>query len=110
MAVKASCNNPQQLLADINAGIRAGKIVTWELDSAGDITHTPEQWKHQAWFRPKVESGCLVFNILGRKSTKMTKEIYAVYHGRLIEMLLVHFDDKFSVVNSTALATTGDTI
>jgi hypothetical protein len=110
MAVRATNSSPQELLNEINAAIRAGKVVTWQLDSDGDLTHSPEQWKNQAWFRPVVESGALVFKILGRKGHRMTKEVYGVYHGRLIEMLLVHFDVKFSAVSATALPVAGEVV
>lgn len=33
----------------------------------------------------------------------MIKEIYGIYHGRFIEMLLSHFDDSFSNASATAL-------
>jgi hypothetical protein len=108
--VRATSSSPQELLNGINAAIRAGKIVTWQLDSDEDITHSPEQWKNKAWFRPVVEPGVLVFKILGRKGSRMSKEAYAVYHGRLIEMLLEHFDLKVSDVSATALPVAGEVV
>jgi hypothetical protein len=60
------------------------------LDKDGDLTHAPEQWRNKAWFRPSVEAGVLVFRILGQQSVAMTTEVYAIYHGQLIEMLLAH--------------------
>jgi hypothetical protein len=110
MAVRAICNNPQQLLGQLKAAIRAGTVKTWQLDQDGDLTHSPEQWRGKAWFRPSVETGVLVFKILGRQSVAMTTEVYAVYHGRLIEMLLAHFDDKFTSAVATAQAVYGEYI
>jgi hypothetical protein len=108
MAVRVLCNNPQQLLEEIKAAIRGGTVKTWELDAAGDITHSPEQWKNKAWFRPVAEADRIVFKIIGRRSEKMLTSVYAAYHGHFIEMLLNHFDRKFSTATATALAADGD--
>jgi hypothetical protein len=110
MAVRVYCDDPGQLLADIRRAIRADKIETWELDSDGDFTHSPSQWKNQAWFHPVVEDERLIFRIIGQKSKRMSKEIYGVYHGRFIEMLLAHFDTKFRRASATALPSNGDQI
>jgi hypothetical protein len=110
MAVRVFCNAPQQLLKEIRAAIRNGSVETWLLDSDGDFTHAPQQWHQKAWFRARVESGKLVFNILGPKGQKMTTAVYAVYHGRFIEMLLTHFDRKFEHTSATAQVVDGDWI
>jgi hypothetical protein len=108
MAVRVFCDNPQELLNEVKTAIRAGKVQTWLIDADGDFTHSPEQWKNQAWFRPVVQEGRLLFKIVGRKSGRMSREVYGVYHGRFIEMLLAHFDTKFSNAVATALAADGD--
>jgi hypothetical protein len=108
MAVRVFCDNPTELLANIKGAIRAGTVETWSLDSDGDLTHSPQQWKNKAWFRPSVETEKVVFYLLGQKTEKMSKEIYAIYHGRFIEMLLAHFDLKFSRATATALPTGRD--
>jgi hypothetical protein len=108
MAVKTYCNNPQQLLNKIKAGIRAGSIKTWTLDTDGDLTHATQQWKNKAWFRPSLQQGLLLFNILGPQGAAMSTEIYAIYHGRLIEMLLAHFDADFTNAAATNYPVSGD--
>jgi len=110
MAVRVFCNDPSGLLRKVKASIRDGAIDTWSVDSDGDFTHTPEQWKNRAWFRPAIFDDKLVFNILGPRSTPISKTVYGVYHGRLIEMLVTHFDDQFSRASATALASSGDVI
>jgi len=40
----------------------------------------------------------------------MTKLIYGIYHGRFIEMMLVHFDLDFSKAFATALTEEPDRI
>lgn len=108
MAVRVFCSNPSALLGSIKTEIRQASIDTWSLDSDGDFTHSPEQWKNKAWFRPKIETDKLVFYILGQKTVKMSKTVYGVYHGRLIEMLLSHFDTKFTQATATSLPVAGD--
>ena len=103
MAVMVECGNPQELLSKIRSQISSRKIETWSIDGDGDLTHEPEQWRYLAWFRPSVEPGKLAFYILGAKSKKMTKAVYGVYHGRLIEMLLTHFDGDFVTAQATAM-------
>jgi hypothetical protein len=34
--------------------------------------------------------------------------VYGVYHGRFVEMLLNHFDNRFSEATVTALPSKGD--
>jgi hypothetical protein len=108
MAVRAFCIDPQHLLGEIKAAIRKGTVQTWALDQDGDLTHSAQQWKNKAWFRPSIEPGVLVFSILGQQSTPMSSEVYAVYHGRLVEMLLAHFDRKLSSTTATAQPVVGE--
>lgn len=110
MAVTVYCRDPQGLLAEIKAAIRNGTIDTWTVDTDGDFTHSPSQWRNQAWFRPSVEMEKLVFYIMGTKTKRMTKPVYGVYHGRFIEMLLTHFDLKFSQAVASALPIVGDRV
>lgn len=110
MAVRVFCDNPSGLLSKVKASIRDGSIETWSVDDDGDFTHTPEQWKNRAWFRPAVLDDKLVFNILRPRSKPISRTVYGVYHGRFIEMLVTHFDDKFSQATATAMPTSGDII
>lgn len=102
MALVINTSNPTALLSAIKKAIDDKKIETWFYDSDGDFTHTPDQWKFQAWLRPVVAPGVLIFGLLGKKDVVMTKLIYGVYHGRFIEMLLTHFDNDFSAASATA--------
>jgi hypothetical protein len=110
MAVRAFCQKPQELLEKIKAAIRSGTIQTWEMDSDGDLTHAPQQWKFKAWFSPSVETGQLVFKILGQQTERMSTTVYAVYHGRLIEMLLTHFDEDITRASATAQIISGENV
>jgi hypothetical protein len=101
---------PQQLLSNIKKAIDAGTIATWKYDSDGDFTHTPDQWRSKAWLRPQVINGVLRFTILIPASTLRSCEVYAVYHGRFIEMMLAHFDKSFDNVAASALLSAPDAI
>jgi hypothetical protein len=52
----------------------------------------------------------LVFNILNPRGVAITKEVYGVYHGRFIEMLLVHFDNSFMNADASAAVAAGDQV
>jgi hypothetical protein len=110
MAVNVICDNPQQLLGEIKSAVTSGRVKTWQLDKDGDFTHSPPQWLYKAWLHPNVEADRLTFNILGATTERTSKQVYAVYHGRFIEMLLTHFDEKFESASATALATTEDVV
>lgn len=110
MALYFDTSNPQNLLDEFKKAIREGKIATWSYDNDNDFTHTPEQWKNKAWLRPKIESGRLAFYILKPKSTNITSLVYAVYHGRFIESMLLHCDGFFSNGTATAYPAGSDNV
>lgn len=108
MAVVVKTTTPKALLSAIKRAIDRGDIDTWSYDADGDFTHTAEQWRRRAWFRPRPDEGRLIFNILPPRTGDVSRLVYGVYHGRFIEMLLNHFDEKFSEAMATALPTNGD--
>lgn len=113
MAIVIKTSNPAGLLAAIRKGIDDESIVTWSYDADGDFTHTPDQWKNKAWLRPTVSTAHpdeLRFKILKQKGINMSSVIYAVYHGRFIEMLLGHFDKMFLNASATVLPAYGDIV
>ncbi|HXM22529.1 MAG TPA: hypothetical protein VN948_14835 [Terriglobales bacterium] len=110
MAIRVATAQPSSLLTAIKKAIDERKVETWSYDSDGDFTHTPTQWTRKAWLRPTVQSGALVLNILNPRGTNLSREIYGVYHGRFIEMLLAHFDDRFADAHATAAVTVGDSV
>lgn len=110
MAVYVKCDDPQKLLTTIRKSVRSGTITTWLVDSDGDLTRALEQWKHKAWFRPRIGTERIVFNILAPKGKQLSRTQYGVYHAKLIETLLNHFDLQFEEAIATALPVTGDMI
>jgi hypothetical protein len=110
MALIIKTGDPDGLLAAIKKAIDDDNIVTWSYGYARDFTHTPDQWKNKAWLVPKISIGELRFGILKSNSEPISTETYAIYHGRFIEMLLAHFDSKFSDTCATAYPTTLDSV
>jgi hypothetical protein len=110
MAVRVFTSSPSSLMSSLRLSIATGTVATWSIDADGDLTHSPEQWRDRAWFRPKVLDDRIIFNILGPKSKTLTRTEYAVFHGRLIEMLLTHFDERFTRATATALPAEGDIV
>jgi len=101
---------PHGLLKEFKKAIDDGHIATWGYDSDGDFTHTAAQWKNLAWFRASPGSDRLLFNIMRPQDGKVSAEVYAIYHGRLIEALLAHFDKDFTNGMATASATSDDLV
>lgn len=110
MAINFDTTDPKKLLAAFKKAIDDNEVVTWSYDKDGDFTHTPEQWKHQAWLRPVIYTGRLTMNFIGNNKAKTTKVVYGVYHGRFIESMLTHCDGLFSVGAATAMPTNSDHI
>jgi len=108
MAIIITNATPEDLLKSIYKAIDDKKITTWSYDKDKDFTHETTQWKNKAWLRPKVYDKELRFGILKQKDINLSSEIYAIYHGRFIEMLLAHFDSKFGHAIATAAKTEPD--
>ena len=110
MAINFKTDAPASFLSAINKAIDDKKIVTWSYDNDGDFTHTPDQWKGKMWLSPHIYDGTLTMNTIPPSGKTITKEDYAVYHGRFIETVLAHFDDKFSNAYATAMPTNSDLV
>lgn len=110
MAVHLKTKNPSLLLKKIKQAIDEKKIDTWSFDADGDFTHTPDQWKYEAWLRPRIREGELLLSILGQKTKKMSKATYGVYHGRFIEMVLTHFDSEIGSASASSMPEVEDHI
>lgn len=103
MAIYVETNSPQSLVDKIKEAIDQNKIDTWSYDSDGDFTHNVDQWRYNAWIRPKVEDTRVVFAILGRTDKPLSVIDYGVYHGRFVEMLLNHFDGHCTAISVTPM-------
>lgn len=111
MAIRFTTITPKKLLSSFKKAIDDGRVVTWAYDEEGDFTHTAEQWKSLAWLRPKIKEGeTLVFSIIKPQDSKISSEIYAIYHGRFIESMLVHCDSLFTKAIATSFPANSDSI
>lgn len=98
---------PGKLWGNISNAIRQGKIDTWIIDEDDDLTHAPNQWFNQAWFRHYCSENELEFGILSRNDREMSTLVYGLYHGRFAEMLLVHFDKDIENITISSLPERG---
>lgn len=102
MTIIVKTSNPAGLLKKIKKAIDDNEVRSWSYDKDGDFTHDSAQWSKKAWLRPKMEDEELRLTIIKPKDTKISSQVYGLYHGRFIDMLLTHFDSQFT----TAAATT----
>lgn len=96
------------LLTKIKAAIDEQQIVTWEYDEDDDFTAIQPQWNREAWMHPYiVNNKCIQFGIVQRRDVPITSDVYAVYHGRFAEMLLMHFDKYILNIEISSLLVAG---
>jgi hypothetical protein len=110
MALYFSTRDPERLLAAFKSHIEEGTVKTWGCDSDGDFTHTAPQWEARAWLRPRIEKDRLTLYILNPKDRWISTAIYAIYHGRFVESMLLHCDHLFDDVRTTAEPEERDTV
>jgi hypothetical protein len=110
MAIHFKSSEPQKLLRAFKKAIDEGHVVTWSYDKDGDFTHTAEQWKFAAWLRPLIKSDRLTLILIKPTNKVISTEVYAIYHGRFIESMLVHCDALFTDAVATAYPSAGDTV
>src|SRR5438876_10058301 len=99
--------HPEELLAALRRAVDSRKIEAWSCDHDGDYTYDQPPWRGKAFLRPVVIVGALKFVLLGQQNALMTKAAYGVYLGRFIELLLAHFDDRFTGLSATASVGSG---
>lgn len=99
--VKTSC--PGQLIDSIKQKIYNHEIITWNVDSDGDYTINRDQWEFHAWFRiiSQNENNRVTFGIIQSKRYPMTNMLYGVYHGRMVETLLIYFSNLIDNIEVT---------
>lgn len=108
MAITIKTKDPTKLLADIGKAIGAGRVQTWTRFTDGDFTHSPEQWKNKAYLRPSIAPGELKFGVVANDPVDLSWELYGVFQGRFIEMLIIHFHDSISTLTATAFPESPD--
>jgi hypothetical protein len=112
MAVTLFTGNADVLLAKIQRLIDEGHVSTWAYTGGGDFTHTAAggQWKNKAWLRPKLLGDRLTMNIVRPNGGAVSREVYAIYHGRFPEMAIAHVPELFTIASATPFAVDGDLV
>jgi hypothetical protein len=110
MALYFSTSDPERLLTSFRDSIKSGRVQTWYCDEKGDFTHTAKLWERRAWLVPEIETGRLSFYILNPRNRLISSAVYAVYHGRFIESMLIHCDELFTDVSATSFPDTKDVV
>jgi|SRR5690606_914406 hypothetical protein len=105
MAIIIQTDNPDLLLDKIYEAIDTRKADKWVRTDDGRLTYGTLLWKNEAFFKPQiwVDENQLRFGLIKRKDRKhITTQLYTIFHSKLIEMLLSHFDGYFKEVTATA--------
>jgi hypothetical protein len=115
MAIYFGTTQPTTLLSTIKHAIDAGHVETWRYQNSEGkdyFTHTTpdRQWDGKAWLLPRITSGDLTFNIIRPSGGSVSRSVYAVFHGRFIEMMVNHFPDEFTLARATPNAAAGDLV
>lgn len=103
VAVFASSSDPTVLLERVEQAVRSGAIPGWDLVS-GCLRHTAPLASslQPGFFKPSATDTAVKFRLLAEKgASELTRSSYAYHHGKLTEMLLAHFSEGVTRVQST---------
>ena len=108
MAVFVSTAEPDELARKVVQAIKRGAVFSWELTS-GHLRHADTRRadgrERDAFFKIVVTEGAVKFALVAPKNTEpFDRATYAYHHGRLTELLLGHFSDALTRVQSTPFA------
>lgn len=81
--------------------IKEGTISTWKHDNNSNISISNSKWYGKAWFGFYLKDDEIGCGLIAPHNAIITREIYGVYHGRLIATLLANFDSQISKINVT---------
>ncbi|GLQ99057.1 hypothetical protein [Dyella mobilis] len=114
MAVYFHTKKAQMLLDAFNTRIdqheAKGKITTWRRLKLDYYTHVAQQWAGKAFFRATVDDELLRFNIIKPENASIPADVYAYYHGHLIETFINHFAHDFESATATPSPRIGDRV
>lgn len=100
MKIIAFTDNPSVLISLINKKISDKELKTWEIvkSSKDDVlySHIPEQWKEKAMPKPVIYNGKVEFIMRWWNDDEPDEATKGYILGRFVELLMVHFNDKFS--------------
>ncbi len=111
MAIIIQTDQPDLLLDKIFEAVDNKRADKWIRTDDGRLTYGALLWKNEAFFKPQiwVDENELRFGLLKRKDRKhITTKLYTIFHTKLIELLLSHFDSDFRSITATAAKTEPD--
>ena len=108
MALIVKTSRAQELLNKMRSDCREDPVQGWICDEDGDFTRTTESMK--VWMRPKTTTSQLTFYVLGPKGRAISTVAYAIYHSKMINLLLTKHDKLFDSARATAMPMSGDII
>jgi hypothetical protein len=101
MKIIAYTSNPITLKNAIDKKITDKELKTWEIVTNNKkenlYSHMREQWKEKAMSKPYIYKDRVEFNIRWwKKNEEPNDETKGYIVGRFVEILMVHFKDKFT--------------
>jgi hypothetical protein len=107
MQIDAITTTPQQLINAINKALTDGDLRTWKKVQNSNnetlYTHTPEQWVEKALIKPTAQKDRALFKIKWWDiKEEPSIEIKGYYIGRFTEILMVHFRNYFTKLETIA--------
>ena len=107
MKIDAITNNGQQLINAINKALNEGALKTWKRVQGADdsmlYTHTPEQWNEVVIIKADVFGAKVQFDMAWwNNRPEPSQEIKGYVTGRFTEVLMVHFRNYFTKLETIA--------
>ena len=100
MEIIVRTKRPSILIESIEKDINDGELKTWEIkkNNKGEtlFNHIPDQWSDKALLKPYITDEKLTLKIAWWDGHEPEENIKGYILGRFIEVLMVHYRDKFS--------------
>lgn len=102
MSIIIKLKNPETFLKQLQARAIENKVKLWEIDSDGNLIHTPKRFINKAWFKPQIdiEKEEIVFKYINPLKEDNDPLLYGIYHGRLLKMVMSDFYKKFDIISA----------
>lgn len=104
MAIIIGTAQPDLLLKKVKQAIITSEIKNWLKHEKKDLfSYSTGPYALKAWFIGRVHPGELHFDIIFPMKCSKKKEYYAIYHGRMIGMILAHFDEDIDHIGANVV-------
>lgn len=99
MKIEIYTKQGKDLIKQIFSAVENEDVKTWVIrtDNKGTkfLTHKPEQWYDKALFSMTTSDEKVAIQLTWWKDKEPTEDVKSYYVGRLTELLLVNFKNKF---------------